>query len=72
MVFPVRRLAPDGVEAWRQVMERGYEGLVAKDETSRYEAGRTRQWLKVKQKAWTVAEDGWRRRISVAPQAVVR
>jgi len=34
LVFPVRRLAPDGLEAWRQVIERGYEGLVAKDEAS--------------------------------------
>jgi hypothetical protein len=33
-VFPVRRLASDGHEAWRQVLERGYEGLVAKDEAS--------------------------------------
>jgi ABC transporter substrate binding protein len=33
--------------------------------TSVYEGGPTRRWLKVKQKDWTVAEDGWRRRISV-------
>jgi ATP-dependent DNA ligase len=31
LVFPVRRLAPDGLEAWTQVIERGYEGYVAKD-----------------------------------------
>jgi ATP-dependent DNA ligase len=31
LVFPVRRLAPDGLEAWEQVIERGYEGYVAKD-----------------------------------------
>ena len=30
-MFPVRRLAPDGLEAWTQVIERGYEGYVAKD-----------------------------------------
>jgi hypothetical protein len=36
LVFPVRRLAPDGLEAWKQVVERGYEGLVAKDEASAY------------------------------------
>ena len=35
LVFPVRRLAPDGLEAWKQVIERGYEGYVAKDEGSR-------------------------------------
>jgi bifunctional non-homologous end joining protein LigD len=26
LVFPVRRLAADGLEAWQQVTERGYEG----------------------------------------------
>ena len=53
-VFPVRRLAPEGLEAWTQVVERGYEGYVAKDDTSVYEDGATRRWLKVKQKDWTV------------------
>jgi len=66
-VYSVRRLAADGLEAWAQVVERGYEGLVAKDEASAYEGGRTIRWLKVKQKGWTVEEDRWRRRISVAP-----
>jgi ATP-dependent DNA ligase len=66
-VFAVRRLAPDGLEAWKQVIERGYEGYVAKDEASVYEARATRRWLKVKQKGWTVEEDRWQRRISVAP-----
>jgi ATP-dependent DNA ligase len=64
LVFPVRRLAPDGLEAWAQVVERGYEGYVAKDEASVYEGGPTRRWLKVKQAGWTVEEDRWRRRIS--------
>jgi ATP-dependent DNA ligase len=36
------------------MVERGYEGYVAKDEDSRYEGGATRRWLKVKQKDWTV------------------
>jgi hypothetical protein len=31
--------------------------MVAKDETSPYENGATRRWLKVKQKDWTLAED---------------
>jgi hypothetical protein len=31
-----------------QVLERGYEGLVAKDEASVYAGGVTRSWLKVK------------------------
>jgi ATP-dependent DNA ligase len=57
----VRRLAPDGLEAWTLVVERGYEGYVAKDEASAYEGGPTRRWLKVKQTDWTVEEDGWRR-----------
>jgi hypothetical protein len=64
LVFPVRRLAPDGLEAWRQVIARGYESYVAKDAASAYEGGPTRRWLKVKQKSWTVEEDRWRRRIS--------
>jgi ATP-dependent DNA ligase len=59
LVFPVRRLSPNGVEVWKQVVERGYEGYVAKDETSAYEGGATRRWLKVKQKGWTVEDDGW-------------
>jgi ATP-dependent DNA ligase len=46
------------------VIAHDYEGLVAKDESSLYEAGPTRRWLKVKQKGWTVDEDRWRRRIS--------
>jgi ATP-dependent DNA ligase len=58
-VLPVRRLAGDGLEAWEQVLERGYEGYVAKDEASAYEGGRTRCWLKVKQPGWTLSEDRW-------------
>jgi bifunctional non-homologous end joining protein LigD len=50
LVFAVRRLALDGLEAWAQVVERGYEGIVAKDDASRYEGGPTRRWLKVKQR----------------------
>jgi bifunctional non-homologous end joining protein LigD len=67
LVFAVRRLATDGVEAWKQVVERGYEGYVAKDEASTYEGSATRRWLKVKQKGWTIGDDRWTRRISVAP-----
>ena len=36
-VFPVRRLARNGFEAWSEVIARDYGGLVAKDETSLYE-----------------------------------
>jgi len=67
LIFPVRRLAADGFEAWQQVLERGYEGYVAKDESSAYESGVTRRWLKVKQKNWTIGDERWTRRISVAP-----
>ncbi len=34
LVLPARRLAANGFEAWAQVLERGYEGLVGKDEAS--------------------------------------
>src|SRR5215510_5707505 len=61
LIFAVRRLAPDGLEAWEQVVERGHEGFVAKDETSVYEGGATRRWLKVKQRGWADADDRWRR-----------
>jgi bifunctional non-homologous end joining protein LigD len=47
LLFPARRLEGDGLEAWAQVLERGYEGLVGKDETSPYRKGRTPSWLKV-------------------------
>jgi ATP-dependent DNA ligase len=57
---------PDGLAAWKQVVEPGYEGYVAKDDASAYEGAPTGRRPKVKQKDWTVAEDGWRRRISVA------
>jgi bifunctional non-homologous end joining protein LigD len=63
-VLPVRRLARNGFEAWSEVIAHDYEGLVAKDDASLYEAGPTRRWLKVKQKGWTDEEDRWQRRIS--------
>jgi len=43
-----RRLASDGLEAFRIAKERGYEGLLAKDASSAYVAGRSKSWLKVK------------------------
>jgi bifunctional non-homologous end joining protein LigD len=48
-VLPVRRLSSNGLRAWAQAVHRGYEGIVAKDPESPYEAGRTSRWLKVKQ-----------------------
>ncbi len=49
LVLPARRLAENGFDAWDEVLERGYEGLVAKDPASPYVGGRTLRWLKVKQ-----------------------
>jgi ATP-dependent DNA ligase len=66
LVFPVRRLAPDGLEARKQVIDNGYEGYVAKDEASAYEGGPTRRWLKVKVPSWTVEEDRCQRRIAAS------
>jgi bifunctional non-homologous end joining protein LigD len=48
MVFAARRLPDNGHAAWAVVKERGYEGLVAKDEQSLYRGGSTRSWIKVK------------------------
>jgi bifunctional non-homologous end joining protein LigD len=60
-VFPIRRLAANGLEAWAQVLEQGYEGYVGKDEASPYVGGVTRSWLKVKVPGWTDPEDRWKR-----------
>ncbi len=48
LLLAARRLPVRGLEAWAEVQRRGYEGLVAKDESSAYLRGRTRSWLKVK------------------------
>jgi ATP-dependent DNA ligase len=50
LILPARRLANDGITAWAEVLERGYEGMVAKDPASPYRGGRTLSWLKVKQR----------------------
>ena len=68
LVLPVRRLARNGFEAWAEVIAHDYEGQVTKEEASLYEPGRTRRWLKVKQKGWPEAEDRWQRRISARVQ----
>ena len=47
-LFLSRRLAENGLAAYRLAKRRGFEGLVAKDESSPYEEGRSRRWLKVK------------------------
>src|SRR5262249_36221142 len=50
LLLAARRLPAHGLEAWEEVRRRGYEGLVAKDESSAYLGGRTRSWLKVKRR----------------------
>lgn len=47
-LLPSRRLAGDGLEAFRIARRRGYEGLVAKDLASEYVESRSTHWLKVK------------------------
>jgi bifunctional non-homologous end joining protein LigD len=59
LVLPIRRLSDDGLKAWQQVLERGYEGLVAKDPASPYVGGRTLRWLKAKQARYREGERGW-------------
>jgi bifunctional non-homologous end joining protein LigD len=58
-VLPARRLAADGLEAWAQVLARGYEGLVGKDEAPAYVEGRTLAWLKVKVPHYREGKRGW-------------
>jgi bifunctional non-homologous end joining protein LigD len=43
-----RRLSTNGFEAYKLAKRRGYEGLVAKDDSSPYVERRSRYWLKVK------------------------
>jgi bifunctional non-homologous end joining protein LigD len=47
-LFLSRRLAGNGFAAYREAKRRGFEGLVAKDESSPYESRRSTKWLKVK------------------------
>jgi ATP-dependent DNA ligase len=50
-------LAKNGFDAWAEVIAHDYEGLVAKEEASLYEAGPTRRWLKVKQRGGIVVDE---------------
>jgi len=50
LLLAARRLPALGLDAWAEVQRRGYEGLVAKDESSAYRGGLTRSWLKVKRR----------------------
>ena len=46
-------------EVRRGMVERGYEGIMAKDPASPYVEGRSLLWLKVKQCDYRVEERGW-------------
>jgi bifunctional non-homologous end joining protein LigD len=56
---PVRRLAGHGLKAWQEVLEHGYEGMVAKDPESRYVGGRSLKWLKVTLPQYREVERGF-------------
>ena len=47
-IVPSRRLARNGLAAYRAALRRGLEGIVAKDAASIYEERRGFKWLKVK------------------------
>jgi bifunctional non-homologous end joining protein LigD len=43
-----RRMAANGLAAYRDAKERGFEGIIAKDAGAPYVEGRSNKWLKVK------------------------
>lgn len=47
-IFVSARLARNGLEAYRLAKEKGYEGVIAKDESAPYIEGRSMKWLKFK------------------------
>ncbi len=47
-LFASRRLAGNGLAAYRVAKQKGFEGLVAKDSAAPYEQRRSTKWLKVK------------------------
>jgi bifunctional non-homologous end joining protein LigD len=47
-LLPARRLASDGLAAYRVARKKGFEGIIAKDVASVYEERRSSKWLKVK------------------------
>jgi bifunctional non-homologous end joining protein LigD len=47
-IFPSAILAPNGLEAFELAKRRGYEGVVAKDNSASYIEGRSTKWLKFK------------------------
>ena len=48
VLFPSRRLEMDGLAAYREATKQGWEGIIAKGESSPYVEGRSKQWVKVK------------------------
>jgi bifunctional non-homologous end joining protein LigD len=50
ILFASARLAADGLKAYEIARKKGFEGVVAKDESSRYMEGRSGKWLKFKVK----------------------
>ena len=59
VLFPARPLADNELKAWQQVLDRGYEGFIAKDDSALYRGGRSLAWLKVKQRKYPIEERGW-------------
>jgi bifunctional non-homologous end joining protein LigD len=59
LLFPARRLADNGLKAWQEVLDRKYEGLVAKDNSAPYRGERSLSWLKVRQRDYRIEERGW-------------
>ena len=49
-LFPSARLASNGLKAYEIAKRKGFEGVVAKDESSPYLEGRSGKWLKFKAK----------------------
>lgn len=47
-VHRARRMAANGLAAYRAAKERGFEGIIAKDTAAPYVEGRSNKWLKVK------------------------
>ena len=47
-LFASRRLASNGLAAYKLAGKKGYEGMVAKDASAPYIEGRSTKWLKVK------------------------
>ena len=48
VIFPSSRLARNGLDAYRLAQSKGFEGVVAKDESAPYIEGRSDRWRKFK------------------------